>query len=187
MLRPPQCLAVFISIMLSKTSSTKNLLHFLRTTFELSRHERFALRRLITKLDMIHILGFCSSRNVTSMWKNSERNGQLEGYSARQCTFEYLKRCAKSRWLMDGPIIPTAIKHHFLHPVSGCVPALHTSQSRAKHGIQFFPTFLDSCVLSCLSIGRSKCFPDQLDCFARDRLACTNCFFFTNGLFDHFM
>ncbi len=33
---------------------------------------------------------------------NGERNGQLEGYSARQCAFEDLQRCANSRRLTDG-------------------------------------------------------------------------------------
>ncbi len=33
---------------------------------------------------------------------NGERNGRPEGYSARQCAFEDLQRCADSRWLTDG-------------------------------------------------------------------------------------
>ncbi len=46
---------------------------------------------------MLHIPGFpkfYSSRNLTSGRNNDERNGQLEGYSSRQCAFEDLQRCA---------------------------------------------------------------------------------------------
>ncbi len=49
---------------------------------------------------MLHIPGFlklCSSRNPSSGRANGERNGQLEGRSARQCAFEDLQRCANSR------------------------------------------------------------------------------------------
>ncbi len=54
---------------------------------------------------MLHITGFlnlCSSRNLPSGRNNNGRNGQLEGYSARQCVFENLQRCANSRWLTHG-------------------------------------------------------------------------------------
>ncbi len=54
---------------------------------------------------MLHIpglLNLCSSRNLTSGRNNGERNGQPEGYSARQCDFEDLQRCANSRWLTEG-------------------------------------------------------------------------------------
>ncbi len=46
---------------------------------------------------MLHdpgFLKFCSSRNLTSGKDNGERNGQLEGYSGRQRTFEDLQRVA---------------------------------------------------------------------------------------------
>ncbi len=46
---------------------------------------------------MLHIPGypkFYSSRNLTSGKNNGERNGQLEGYSSRQCACEDLQRCA---------------------------------------------------------------------------------------------
>ncbi len=54
---------------------------------------------------MLHIPGFlkfCFSRNVTVGRSKGERNGQLEGYSARQCVFEDHQRCANSKWLTDG-------------------------------------------------------------------------------------
>ncbi len=63
---------------------------FFRAAFELGRHEWFALRRLITKLEMLHIpefLNFCSSRNLTSGRNNGRRNGQWEGYSTGQYVF----------------------------------------------------------------------------------------------------
>ncbi len=75
------------------------------TAFEPGCHECFALRRLITKFEMQHISGFlksCSSLNLTSGRHNGERNGQLAGYSVRQCVFEDPRRCANSRWLTDG-------------------------------------------------------------------------------------
>ncbi len=53
---------------------------------------------------MLHIgefLKFCSS-HLTSGRNNGEINGPLEGYSARQCVFEDLQRCANSRWLTNG-------------------------------------------------------------------------------------
>ncbi len=69
--------------------------------FELGRNEWFALRRLITKLEMLHIPGFlkfCSPRNLTS-----RGNRQREGFSAMQRVFENLQRCANSSWQTDGP------------------------------------------------------------------------------------
>ncbi len=44
---------------------------------------------------MLHVQGFLK-------FLNGEGNGKLEGYSAGQCDFEDLQRCANSRWLTDG-------------------------------------------------------------------------------------
>ncbi len=43
-----------------------------------------------------------SSRNLTCVRNNSERNGQLEGYSERKCVSEDLQRCANSRCPTNG-------------------------------------------------------------------------------------
>ncbi len=78
---------------------------FFRADFELGRYECFVLLRLILKLEMMHIPGFlkfCFSRNLTVGRNDGERNGQLEGYSTRQCVFEDLQRCANSKWLTNG-------------------------------------------------------------------------------------
>ncbi len=61
-----------------------------RAAFELGHHEGFAL------LEILHVPGFCFWRN------NSGRNGQQEGFPARQCFIWWSARRANSRRLTDG-------------------------------------------------------------------------------------
>ncbi len=84
--------------------STHKLSFFFRSAFELGHHEWFALRRLITKKEMLHIPGFlkfCSSRNLTSggatvkemdIWKATPRDNVL---------LEISNGAPISRWLTD--------------------------------------------------------------------------------------
>ncbi len=50
-----------------------------------------------------------SSRDLTSGRSNGERNGRLEGYTARQCNFEDPQRRGNSKWLTNGPITTETI------------------------------------------------------------------------------
>ncbi len=62
-------------------------------------------RRLITILEMQHspgFLKFCSSPNFRSWRTKGERNGKLEGYTARHRGFAGLPRCANSRSWQTG-------------------------------------------------------------------------------------
>ncbi len=72
-----------------------------RAAFELGRHKRFALWRLITKLD---VLVFYSSRNLTSGRNKGGRSGQLESHSVKQCVFKNPQWYTNSRWLTNGSV-----------------------------------------------------------------------------------
>ncbi len=103
-------LLVFFSICYCKfsveaTFNTLSVCETVSAAFELGRRKRFAIRRFITKLEMLHIPGFLkfySSRHLTSEKNNGKRNSELEGFSARQCTFDDFQRYANSRWLTEG-------------------------------------------------------------------------------------